>query len=126
MEIYKVTENEEHIVVFAIEDASVDANQLMFNIINYNLDNYSQAEYSTNLQDVGDKGSMISIRGVGKKKETTEYLIKILKDKSITDVTTGKKISTFVISESNLGVFLENKSVSVYLKFYGKNYLGNN
>ncbi len=126
VEIYKVTENEEHIVVFAIEDASVDANQLMFNIINYNLDNYSQAEYSTNLQDVGDKGSMISIRGVGKKKETTEYLIKILKDKSITDVTTGKKISTFVISESNLGVFLENKSVSIYLKFYGKNYLGNN
>ncbi|MDX2444776.1 MAG: hypothetical protein QNK30_13340 [Bacteroidales bacterium] len=126
VEIYKVTANEEHIVVFSIEDASVDANQLMFNIINYNLDNYSHAEFSTNLQDVGDKGSMISIRGVGKKKETTEYLIKILKDKSITDVTTGKKISTFVISESNLGVFLENKSVSVYLKFYGKNYLGNN
>jgi len=126
VEIYKVTENEEHIVVFSIEDTSVDANQLMFNIINYNLDNYSQAEFSTNLQDVDDKVSMISIRGVGKKNETTEYLIKILEDKSITDVTTGKKISTFVISESNLGVFLENKSVSVYLKFYGKNYQGNN
>lgn len=125
VEIYKVTENEEHIVVFAIEDTSVDANQLMFNIINYNLDNYSQAEFSTNLQDVDDMVSMISIRGVGKKNETTEYLIKILEDKSITDVTTGKKISTFVISESNLGVFLENKSVSVYLKFYGKNYQGN-
>ena len=126
VEIYKVSEDEQHLVVFAIEDKNIDDNQLMFNIINYNLDNYPQSEFSTNLQDLNEQTSLITINGIGLKTETREYLIKALQDKSITDEITGEKSFSFVISESNFAVFLENKSVSVYLKFYEQYYLGKN
>lgn len=118
VEIYKVTDNEDHLVVFAIEDQTFNANQLMFDIINHNLDNYSQSEFSTNLQDLDEGLSIISVRGIGKKDATISYLSKILQDKSIAEGIQGKSLTTFIISESNFSVFLENKSVSVYLKFY--------
>ena len=62
--------------------------------------------------------------GIGRKDPTIAYLSKILKDKSIAEGIQEKSLTTFVISESNFSVFLENKSVSVYLKFYNKFYLG--
>ena len=124
VEIYKLTMDEPHLVVLAFEGSDNKENQLIFNIINFNLDNFSQSEFSTNFQTLDNTSSLLIISGVGGVKESKEYLSEILKEKSITDELQGKTYYPFIISQSNITSLLDNKSVSVYLRFYNRNYFG--
>ena len=122
IEIYKASMDQPHLVVLAFEGSDNKENQLIFNIINFNLDNFPQSEYSTNFQTLDNTSSLLIISGIGGVKETKEYLTELLKEKSIIDELQGKTYYPFVISQSNLNTLIENKSVSVYLRFYNRNY----
>ncbi len=126
IEIYKLSMDQPHQVVLAIEDSDNKENQLIFNIINFNLDNFPQSEFSTNFQTLDNTSSLLIISGIGGVKEAKEYLTKLLNEKNITDELQGKTYYPFVISQSNLNTLIENKSTSVYLIFYNRNYFKSN
>ncbi len=124
IEIYKLSMNEPHQVVLAFEGSDNKENQLIFNLINYNLDNFPQSEFSTNFQTLDNTTGLLIISGVGGVKETKEYLSGILMEKSISDELQGRTYYPFIISQSNLNTLINNKSISVYLRFYNRNYFG--
>ena len=123
VQIYTLALTEPHIAVLAIEDQSFDLNQLIFSIINFNLDHFSQAEFTTEKQELDEQNWLVTIKGVGNAKDTEDYLEQITSDEAISQELNGKSYFPFVISNSNLGVLLEHKSLSVYLRFYKKYYI---
>ena len=124
IEIYKLTMNEPHQVILAFEGSDNKENQLIFNLINFNLDNYPQSEFSTNFQTLDNATGLLIISGVGGVKESKEYLSGILMEKSISDELQGRTFYPFIISQSNLNTLIANQSISVYLRFYNRNYFG--
>jgi tetratricopeptide (TPR) repeat protein len=124
VQIYSLTPDEPHFAAIAIEGSDSKENQLIFNVINFNLDQFPQSEYSSQVQSLGGITGLLTIGGIGGMKEAKDYLNKLLADKSITDELQGKVYYPFIISQTNLKALLKDKSVSVYLRFYNRNYFG--
>lgn len=124
VQIYSMTPDEPHFAAIAIEGSDNKENQLIFNVINFNLDHFPQAEFSSRVQSLDDNTGLLTIDGVGGMDEAKAYLNELLADKSITDELQGKVYYPFIISQTNLKALLKDKSVSVYLRFYNRNYFG--
>ncbi len=104
----------------------MDFNQIIFNIINFNLDHYPQSEFSTSRKGWDGSSSLTTVLGTGNAKAAKDYLNALLLDEAIISELSKGNYSAFIISESNLILLKEQKSIPVYLRFYEKYYLNKN
>jgi len=119
--LYTVDLESEHVFAFVV-DNGVDVNQLIFNIINFNLDLYDNLNLRVDKVNVGARQSLITVRPFRDAALAMEYLQavsqseEVLKDVPIVDY------STLVISTENLANLREDGSLSRYMQFYNENY----
>ncbi len=126
LEIYKERPDEPHVVVIHTPISGMDFNQIIFNIINFNLDHYPQSEFSTSRKGWDGSSSLTTVLGTGNAKAAKDYLNALLLDEAIISELSKGNYSAFIISESNLILLKEQKSIPVYLRFYEKYYLNKN
>lgn len=122
-QIYNYSANEAHLLVLAILEGNTDMNQLIFNIINFNYDNYPQAEFTVNKQILDNGVKLVFVEGTGNAEKTMEYYRIFIPEKTIKGSLKNTNYKAFVISVSNYNVFVEHQEVSVYEKFFNSNYL---
>ncbi|MBE9509926.1 MAG: tetratricopeptide repeat protein [Bacteroidetes bacterium] len=122
-EIYLIKEDQEHLFVLALESGGTDINRIIFDIINFNLDNFVNTTFKTEGELLDNGLQIISVRSFENKATALEYYRLINSNTDVFKSIERMEYSFFVISLDNFKTFKQNKSASTYLKFFEENYL---
>ncbi len=122
--IYHFNGDEDHLLAVFVKDPSVNVNQLKFEIINFNTDQYPQTEYQVAADKDIIKGmTVITVKPLGKYREAGDYLKAFKQYSDLTSYMQNPAVEIFLFSVSNFEIFLKNKSLDPYRVFYKKYYL---
>ena len=121
-EIFMYDPGRPHQVAFVIPKAA-NMNQLIFNLINYNLDNYSKISLNVAGEPLGKDNMLITVKSFGNATDAINYLGNALASASLLKDVNAPSPVTFVISEGNLLKMKSLNSSDNYLLFYKKYFL---
>jgi tetratricopeptide (TPR) repeat protein len=122
-EIYSVADTtEKHVFVLIISDPTFNVNQASFDVISYNIDNYTNKNFKTEGAVVDNKFIRIIVSGFSDFSQAMNYYISAKPEKFVRNPS-GAKMITFIISEGNQKVFNTDKNPDRYLLFFQDKYL---
>ncbi|HQK69916.1 MAG TPA: hypothetical protein PL101_02260, partial [Bacteroidales bacterium] len=112
-----------HLFVLAIIDPSFNINQATFDVISYNIDNYTNRNFRTTGELVENKYIMITVAGFKDLNEAMEYYNAFNVEKEIRNQT-GAKIIKFIIGRNNFAALQKDMNPDRYRVYFVDNYLG--
>ncbi|HLO59429.1 MAG TPA: tetratricopeptide repeat protein [Bacteroidales bacterium] len=120
-EIYDYSPIAKHLFVFEA-NKNINANQLVFNIINYNLDKYDSLNLIVEVINLDGKTNLVTVKTFKNQEKAVQYMNAIKGSQEILKDLPDINMVPFVISEKNLLTLKKDKSVDRYLKFYLEKY----
>ncbi len=117
---YTATDGE-HMFVVLISNRS-NINQLKFNIISFNVDEFIDANLNVSNQPYNDYIEMVICSGIKDKKTAIHYFDLISKEHKVFAGLKPTDYQMFMISIDNFARFLSEKSIPDYLNFFKANY----
>lgn len=121
-ELYEFQDNVPHYFVISGKQEFVDFNRLKFNLINYNLDYFTNFNFDIVIKEIDSKYAMLLIQTLPSNKQAMSYLELIEYNPEIYDGVDKIFTSKFVISEKNYQTLLQDKDIAKYIKFYEEYY----
>ena len=121
-EIYTADTTLNHVFVLIITDPSYNLNQTSFDVISYNIDNFTNKNYKTVGTLIDNKFIQIIVSGFPDFAQALNYF-NAFKTEKIVRNPSGAKMMTFIISESNLKVLQNDKDPGRYQLFFRDKYL---
>jgi tetratricopeptide (TPR) repeat protein len=121
-EIYVADTTSKHVFLLVITDPAFNMNQASFDVISYNIDNYTNKNFKTEANLVDNKFIQIVVSGFPDFTQAMNYYL-AFKPESLVRNTTGARMMTFIISADNLDAFSVDKNPDRYLLFFKDNYL---
>jgi len=121
-EIYVADTTSKHVFLLVITDPAFNMNQASFDVISYNIDNYTNKNFKTEAILVDNKFIQIAVSGFPDFTQAMNYYL-AFKPESLVRNTTGARMMTFIISAGNLNAFSVDKNPERYLLFFKDNYL---
>ncbi len=119
--MYMLDPNTEHLFVFLV-DKSLNKNQLIFNIINFNLDNFDKLNLRVDAVDLNTKQTLVLVKPFHDATQAMAYYNAIRTSADVMKDLSGQSVSSMVITNNNLGTMRMEKSADLYLKFFSENY----
>lgn len=119
--LYQLSPDTTHYFAFVL-DKKINTNQLVFNIINFNLDAFDKLNLIVEVVDLNNTQSLITIKTFDDREQVMQYLSTISSSEVIYKDIPGIQLIPFAISLPNLKTLLEDKSADRYLKFYNEHY----
>jgi tetratricopeptide (TPR) repeat protein len=108
--------------VIIIQNSVFNLNQATFDVISYNIDNYTNKNLRTQGSLVDNKFIMLIVTGFSKTEDAMDYYRAFNADNIIRNPTSSK-ISTFIIGKTNLDAFMKDKKPERYIIFFTEKYL---
>jgi len=121
-ELYVADTTKNHVFALIIVNPAFNINQATFDVISYNIDNYTNKNYKTEGNQVDGKYIMITVSGFPGYKTALDYYNGFLVEKYIRNIS-GSKIFSFLISDENLIILNDDKNPDRYNIFFIENYL---
>jgi len=121
-EIYTDDKNSPQSFALVIMDPSFNINQATFDVISYNIDNYTNRNFRTAGELVEGKYIIITVTGFKDLNEATYYYNAFKPEKEIRNPA-GSKIITFIIGRKNLETLANDKNPERYRVFFEENYM---
>lgn len=118
--LYTYNPDEKHYVGIAVIK-SVNTNQLMFNIINYNIDNFEGKDLKIIKADI-DLFSLLAVNPFRNEQSALEYYMSITSSPDIWKDVNKQGSELFIISESNYNILKEDQQLESYLIFFKEQY----
>ena len=115
-------ENEQHSFV-ALPPAGTDINRIVFNLADFNFSRYLVDDYSIETTRLPDNSPVILINGFSNKLEGMDYFYAVREHENKLFLNDTVKTKLFVISKTNLKLFLSSGQVINYTAFFDKYYL---
>jgi tetratricopeptide (TPR) repeat protein len=97
--------------------------QLVFNITEFNIENYTNDNLETKEEEFDSQNKIITVRSFTGRKEAFAYFDRLLRDSDIWKGFPLLPDQVFLISAGNYPLFMKDKSLSKYLRFYKKQYI---
>ena len=123
-EIYVDDISSQQTFALVIMNSSFNINQATFDVISYNIDNYTNKNYRTEGSLVDNKYIMITVSGFADAPTTMDYYNAFHTDQIVRNQS-GSKILTFVIGKKNLETLSKDKNPERYRLFFEEKYLKN-
>ena len=123
-EIYTADTTANHVFALIITDPAFNLNQASFDVISYNIDNFTNKNYKTEGALIDNKYIQIIVSGFSDFKQALDYYNAFKTEKFIRNPTSAKML-TFIISENNLKVLKNDKDPGRYQLFFREKYLKN-
>jgi tetratricopeptide (TPR) repeat protein len=120
-EMFRPEPDAEHVFGY-VTDKKSNVNQLVFNIINFNLDNFDKLSLRVDITEWSTTENLIVVKPFRNGKAATDYLAAITAFEDIRKDIPEIRITPLVISTGNLNRVKTEKSSDLYLKFYKENY----
>lgn len=117
--LYSNNANEKHYAVVSLPK-SRNVNQLMFNIINFNIDSYSELDLKVKKSEIG-ADALMQITSFKNQNEAKTYYSKLKVHPELFRDVDSKGSYLFIISESNFSILLRDKKISQYKTFFEQN-----
>ncbi len=114
-----------HSFVIIIKNPKLDINRLTFDVINYNIDNYTNLNYSSRGELVDDSYIMITVEPLADEFVAADYYNRF-DYASVFNNLGNAEIMIFTITPANMDVFRNDKDPDRYYLFFEDNYLNNN
>ena len=111
-----------HVFALIINDPAFNINLATFDVISYNIDNYTNKNYRTEGTLVDNKYIIIVVSGFSGYTQTLDYYNTFKTEKLVRN-SSGSNMYTFIISSNNLNVLTKDKNPDRYLLFFKENYL---
>lgn len=121
-EIYVSDTTALYTFVVIIMNPSLNMNQASFDVISYNIDNYTNKNYNTQSSLVDNKYIKITVSGFSDNRQAWEYYRAFQTQKIIRNIS-GNEIMTFLINGNNLKELDKDKNPERYDLFFKENYL---
>lgn len=109
--------------IVIIEDRNFNLNQASFDIISYNIDNYTNKNYRTEGIMTDNRYLMITVSGFAGNSEAWDYFRNFRHEKIIRNPS-GTKIYTFLINKTNLEILRKDRNPERYFLFFNENFTG--
>jgi tetratricopeptide (TPR) repeat protein len=119
--LYQPDFNTEHLFAFLV-DKKMNTNQLIFNIINFNLDNFDKLGLRVEITDLNPKQNLVLVKTFHDKNEAMAYLNAVRSSETLLKDIPREDITPVIISSGNLNILKSDKSADLYLKFFNENY----
>ena len=119
--LYQAAPDLPHVFAFIL-NKKINANQLIFNIINFNLDHFDNLNLRVDITDLNDSESLILVSPFHNQQEVMQYLNVIRSSDAILKDLPDISLLSVAISEVNLTTLKEDKSIDRYLMFFNENY----
>lgn len=119
--LYQPADDKPHVFAYVI-DKKINANQLVFNIINFNLDHFDQLNLRVDINELNNTQNLILVKPFPNKQEVMQYLNTIRASDAILKDMPGISLLSIAISDGNYTTLKEDKSVDRYLKFFNETY----
>ncbi len=120
-EIYHADTLQPHYVMMIAANPRANMNQMVFDVINYNLDNYPGKNYRTEGRAVDGSYILITTGPFENVSEAAEWLKAFSPPEQIREAASAA-LTLYLISPDNLKTFSEDKDKDRYAIFYGKEY----
>jgi tetratricopeptide (TPR) repeat protein len=111
-----------HVFALIISDPAFNINQATFDVISYNIDNFTNKNYKTEGVVVDNKYIMITVSGFSDFSQAFDYYNTFKTDQLVRNPK-GAKMMTFVISNDNLKVMSNDKNPGRYQLFFMEKYI---
>lgn len=121
-EIYVDEKSLPQIFALIIQNASFNINQATFDVISYNIYNYTNKNFRTEGTLVDDKYIMITVSGFADLQTAMDYY-KAFRTDQIVRNTSGSAMTTFIIGKNNLDTLNNDKNPERYKLFFNEKYL---
>jgi tetratricopeptide (TPR) repeat protein len=105
-----------------IMDPAFNVNQASFDVISYNIDNYTNKNYRTDGMLINNSYIRILVSGFANNTQAWEYYDAFKEDKLIRNPA-GVRVMTFLINSNNLKALEVDKNPERYFLFFNENYL---
>jgi len=115
--------NEEHYYILAIENGSVNINEIKIVISDFNNKYYKTNEYKTQSLMLNLDYQLIIVKTFDKENPATNYLEAIKDSAELKELTVLSDYEHFIISSSNFKTFYKDKSLDKYLVYFEGKYL---
>ncbi len=109
---------EEHYVLVSLAKSS-DYNQLMFNVINFNIDNYSELDLKINKIDI-NKQVVLQVSKFKNQKLATDYFNAIKNSPDLYHDVNPNGNTLMIISKSNNAILKRDKKLKDYITFFNE------
>jgi tetratricopeptide (TPR) repeat protein len=119
--LYQPDFDTEHLFAFIV-DKKMNTNQLIFNIINFNLDNFDKLGLRVDISDLNPHQNLVLVKTFHDKNEAMSYLNAVRSSETLLKDIPGAEITPIIISSGNLNILKSDKSADLYLKFFTENY----
>lgn len=121
-EIFTADSTANHVFALIINDPAFNVNQASFDVISYNIDNYTNKNFKTEATKIENQFILITVSGFSGFSQAFDYYNAFKTEKVIRNPA-GVKIMSFIISDNNLKILKNNKNPDHYLLFFKENYL---
>jgi hypothetical protein len=105
-----------------VGDKKISTNQLVFNIVNFNLDNFDSLDLRVEIMELNPLQNLVVVMPFRDKTAVMPYLNAIRTSEAIKKDIPGYAFVPFVISAENLAILREDKSATRYMIFFNENY----
>jgi outer membrane protein assembly factor BamD (BamD/ComL family) len=122
IEIYTADTTATRIFALVINDPAFNINQASFDVISYNIDNYTNKNYKTEAALIENQFILITVSGFPDFAKAIDYLNSFKTEKVVRNPK-GAKIMTFAISDNNLKVLKNDKNPGRYQLFFREKFL---
>ncbi len=122
LEIYHPNDNQEHYFCVA-GNSDLDINQMIFNIIAFNLDHYETENYEVSGEKLGEGQQIVVTKAFKDREQAMNYYRDIVKAEDVYDDFKDVQLHSFVISKQNYATLFEDMIIERYIKFFRNNYL---
>jgi tetratricopeptide (TPR) repeat protein len=111
----------EHLVVILVPKKT-NLNQLKFNIVSFNVDVFINLDLEVSNQPFNDFFELIKVSGLKDSQQAMEYFDAVSHKEGLFNPLNPQDYTSFIISQENFTLFIEDKSLADYLKFFNSNY----
>ncbi len=119
--LYDTVDSSPYRFIMILKDKDQDMNRLTFDVINYNIDNFTNENYNTRGELVNDSYIKITVTAFDDREKAMDYYRKF-KPEDILRSKTEKEIITFIISSRNYDSLIKDGDNDRYYLFFRENY----
>ena len=121
-ELYKADTTLNHVFALVIADPGFNINQATFDVISYNIDNYTNKNFKTEGNLIDNKFILITVSGFQNYRTALDYYNSFLVEKYVRNGS-GSKMYSFIINDDNLKILKTDKKPDTYNIFFIEKYL---
>ncbi len=114
--LFKISADEEHFVVVSVPKTQ-NSNQLMFNIINFNIDNFSESELKVKKDDL-NAISLVSVVSFENEEKASEYFSQLQKYPDLFRDVDATNNQVFFISTTNFNLLKRDNKLEQYITYF--------